>query len=772
MRYRYFILIAVIIGLVPACLCVPVFANESDAKQERVIRVGYPDGFRGFFEPQQDGRMSGYAGEYLDKIAERTHWKYEFLSKSWVECLELLKQGEIDLLCNAQYTVQRDEFFDFPDMPTGLEYSLLYVNRSNHHLYYNDIASLNGIRIGCGKGSSRIHDLREYAQLKGFEYEEVIYESVEEMVAALKRDEVDAIALGSLFYVDELKIVAKFKATPFYFMTQEGNVEILNQLNRAMLDIVTESPDFASRLYDKYYAKSILNKQIFLTREEETYIQENKNIVVGCYVSRNPFCYIDETGKIKGIAIDLLELISRKCGLDFTYVSMPLGTRAIDYLTTTDAKLVAGLLRTDALNFSPDLVYSESLMKSTLALVGRQGEPFDPNGNFRFVLQKAFLGGSDYVKSVYPNASIMIKENNEACLDAIVDGEADIMIEDVYVIRQLKQKPRYDTLSTIPAYLVDEFLCYVTDKGENPILMSIITKAIAQLSPDDIERVIINNTIAKPYNLTVEDILYKFRMPLVAINILFVACVSLLIIVILLRQKNLRSTQAKNCQLEEAILKAEAAGKAKEDFLADMSHEIRTPITAIIGLNEIAEANMDDKSCIRDCINKIKISAKHLLSLINDILDMSKIDAGKMELDCQAFCLQEIIETIDTVYKGVAQEHHVELSIESNLGDHTCVFGDLLRLKQVLINLISNAIKYNKPQGKVVVSIEQLDSTEKIKVRFSVADTGIGIKASELQTVFNVFERSSSNALAVNGTGLGLAISRELVSMMQGELHV
>ena len=93
-------------------------------------------------------------------------------------------------------------------------------------------------------------------------------------------------------------------------------------------------------------------------------------------------------------------------------------------------------------------------------------------------------------------------------------------------------------------------------------------------------------------------------------------------------------------------------------------------------------------------------------------------------------------------------------------------------MKQVLINLISNAIKYNKPQGKVVVSIEQLDSTEKIKVRFSVADTGIGIKASELQTVFNVFERSSSNALAVNGTGLGLAISRELVSMMQGELHV
>lgn len=229
--------------------------------------------------------------------------------------------------------------------------------------------------------------------------------------------------------------------------------------------------------------------------------------------------------------------------------------------------------------------------------------------------------------------------------------------------------------------------------------------------------------------------------------------------------------QATNA-LEQALALAEEANRAKSDFLSAMSHDIRTPLNGIMGMAALAFAHLGDDVWMADCIQKISISAKHLHSLVNDVLDMSRIERGQVTLNHTRISLPELVDHLSVMIEPQAKAAGLEFVIRMENVVHQTFYGDLLRINQILINLLSNAVKFT-PQGRVEFIVQELEPRDSaaVRYRFTVRDTGIGMAQDFLARIFSPFARDYS-AERIEGTGLGLSIAHGLVALMEGTLSV
>lgn len=227
-------------------------------------------------------------------------------------------------------------------------------------------------------------------------------------------------------------------------------------------------------------------------------------------------------------------------------------------------------------------------------------------------------------------------------------------------------------------------------------------------------------------------------------------------------------------ELEKALTLAEEANRAKSDFLSAMSHDIRTPMNAIMGMNALAVAHLDDPQRVADCLNKISISSRHLLSLINDILDMSKIERSKITLNHWKVSLQELMAQLSAIMGPQARAAGLQFDIQLRNIEHTCFYGDSLRINQILINLLSNAVKFTPEGGMIAFTVEEipaLKNPEWARYRFTIRDNGIGMSEEFLTHIFDPFTRNQ-NVAHVEGTGLGLSVTKGLINLMDGTITV
>ena len=229
-------------------------------------------------------------------------------------------------------------------------------------------------------------------------------------------------------------------------------------------------------------------------------------------------------------------------------------------------------------------------------------------------------------------------------------------------------------------------------------------------------------------------------------------------------------------QVEEARAAAEEANKAKSDFLSNMSHDIRTPMNAIVGMTAIATANMDDKEQVANCLKKISLSSRHLLGLINDVLDMSKIESGKMTLNMEELSLSEVVESIATIIQPQIKikKQHFDIYVHDVIAEK--VYCDSVRLNQVLLNLLSNAYKFTPENGKIELSLYQEESPlgEKYaRTHITVQDNGIGMSEEFQKKIFESFTREDSARVhKTEGTGLGMSITKYIIDSMHGTIDV
>ena len=249
--------------------------------------------------------------------------------------------------------------------------------------------------------------------------------------------------------------------------------------------------------------------------------------------------------------------------------------------------------------------------------------------------------------------------------------------------------------------------------------------------------------------------------------------VAFIYVVIFRFQTKLFETQ--RMQMFESMAQAQKATKAKSEFLSNMSHDIRTPMNAIVGYTEIAKKYPDDHAKLMDCFTKISISSNHLLKLLNDMLDMTKIESGSLVVDEEVCNLRSLLRSVIDMMQHDIEKKDLKVHLEmSRINDDT-VLCDRLRVNQVLLNIIGNAIKFSRQGGVIYVSLEQKTSTDEsvVECEFKIRDEGIGMSQSFLEKVFEPFEREKSATLSgVAGSGLGLSISKSLILMMNGRIDL
>lgn len=282
-----------------------------------------------------------------------------------------------------------------------------------------------------------------------------------------------------------------------------------------------------------------------------------------------------------------------------------------------------------------------------------------------------------------------------------------------------------------------------------------------------------NLVTVMPYGVIDEKINYFSAFQTKAV---LAACGVVLVIMLIIFIVYLKSRERQVAELEKAREEAVHATKAKSEFLSNMSHDIRTPMNAIVGMTAIAMANIDNKSQIQNCLKKITLSSKHLLGLINDVLDMSKIESGKLTLSMEKISLREVMDGIVNIVQPQIKEKNQNFSIEIEKVDVEDVYCDSVRLNQMLLNFLSNAIKFTPEGGSVKIGLsEELSplGDSYIRVHIKVKDSGIGMSPEFQKTIFEAFSREDSKRVhKTEGTGLGMAISKYIVDAMGGTIEV
>ncbi len=538
------VLLALVLGMLPA-----LSARAED--EEKIIRVGYFEQC-GFIE-EKNGIYSGYAIDYLEKIAYYSGWKYEFVEAETEECLSMLENGEVDLLCGVQFTEERAEKYLFTHIPVGYEYTTVYV-RNDREIYYEDYDALEGWTIGLISGSFHSDAFCELAEQKEVTYHIEYYDEEEEVMKALENGEVDAVVMGSIHLHEGVRIVGRYNVNPFYFMSNGSSTELMTVLDDAMQKIKMETPEFEAELTEKYYGASLVSDGPLLTREEKEYIDNSGTIKVRLMENSVPLSYVID-GKPAGILVRYLNLLSQYSGLqleiemDVTATSMEDDTSHI-----SDGKYM--MLRTERAiasgQVADHLLATNPILETKLSYVIRK-DAIDSVGTGRKGYVLAVTSEMNYIEELMEKDQFdcVIKRygTTEECLDAVVSGEADIAVQDSYVVSYALQSSRYSgVLVEYPGEDVVNKMCLLVAE-EDEVLLRILNKTIRFISEAEVESLVTKEILLNPYQITFADFVYQNRQSL------FVAALGLLVLMVVYFLMQHKMTDLKLRKKEYEVLR-------------------------------------------------------------------------------------------------------------------------------------------------------------------------------------------------------------------------
>lgn len=758
--------------ILTAVLMLAVLLVVNSAGASNTVRIAYPDIDN--FVSIKEGRMSGYGVALFDAIAEQTGWTYEYKSGSWEQCLEWVKNGEADFTFPAQYSEQRAENFLFSRQNCLLDFAAIYTSNTNNDILYQDYPSLQGKRLGMIKGNYLNLCFDQFVGSKGISVQKVYYSSGAEVDEALAGGKVDAIVSGNCVLNKDKKLVAKFDYLPAYIITGKSNAALMEQLDQAMRAITLENPYFTAALYENFYGRADKLAKGF-TRAELAYIQTAAPLRVVGDADNYPMEWLDgKNGVYKGAYQDVLKLLAQDSGLTMEMTYTPDMASSWELLADGRADVISGIVWTKELEAQYDFLHTDSFLKENYLILGRRGESFDFNSRLKVAMKTSFIGTADYIRQKYPQWQIVDGDNLESCLEMVVNGEADIMLGNSIVMTTNRYLSKYASLMPVMTVSMEIPVGFGISKKCPPEVLSIFNKSIQKLDAGALDKIILDNSIVKHRALDWREFI---KNNFLVAGTVFFAVLALSFTGIFLFLKNRQQARFNNslaealAAAERARSAAEYAHNAKSEFLSRMSHEIRTPINAIVGMSDIAKLRAADSQPVLDCLEKIDTASRHLAALVDDVLDMSKIENDKLQLTPQIVSLHSIIFSTLDILQPLAEKKGVLLQRKVNVADCS-VYADSRRLQQIMVNLGANAVKFTAKDKKVVLKCDMLEQDdESMLVRFVLEDEGIGIKESNRQCIFEAFNQGGRSTDAFyGGTGLGLAISQKLAHMMGSEI--
>lgn len=545
------------------------------------------------------------------------------------------------------------------------------------------------------------------------------------------------------------------------------------------------------------------NTSINLSAEELDYCNRADEIVIGCPINNSPILFQNEkTGLLEGITIDILDMISEATGLTFRYQALPSGKITYEDLQNLHVDMVAGMEANEFNKHSLGLVMTDTYLHAAKVFVCKKGTSFHPDSEMTIAVNSGSQTLEKVIQQQYPLFKVLFYNSTEDALSALRSGKADAVLQNQYTIERILRKPIYENLQIVATAAIGDSQClgYLVPINENKqnfisddtaLLLSILNKGINSLDQSQVSFTIIRETSENAYQFTIWDTMYQYRFAMIGLFI------SLLFILVLLRknrilhrkraeqiaaQQRAKKLAAINAQMEEqqlllmdSLKRAEEGNRTKTSFLFNMSHDIRTPMNAILGFTEIARRNLNDTKKLKECLEKIQSSSNHLMQLINNVLDMTKLENGKVDLTEDCCDLQECLEKACDTLQTEIDRKHLTIQTDTSTVKNELVYCDVLRFNQILFNILSNAVKFSKQDGNILITLKQNPCSiqEYAAYEISVKDNGIGMSPEFLSHIFEPFEREHTSTISqTQGIGLGMPITKSLVNLMGGTIHV
>ena len=767
-----------------AAVLLPPSAFADDGAE--TVRVGYYEN-EVFQEGAQEGSVkTGYAYEYYRKLSEYTGWRYEYVYGDYSELYQMLLDGKIDLLAGLAYREERAGLLGYPDAAMGNE-SYYLVRHDVDADITADPATLNGRVIGV-LDSAMADTLEAYLNAHRVAAKVVRFADYSLLFRAFDSRELDVLAAESdgAYGRDHAEVLTVFGSSEYYLCVSITRPDLLSELNEAQSLLAVEEPTYLSTLSARYYSRSV-TARAFSAAERE-WMETHTVLRVGYLENYLPYSDTDADGQVTGVIRDLVPEIFKSLNITGISVSYT-GYRSYDDMiaamssSTIDVAFPVG----GGLYYSEEngLYQSNAVASAQTELVYR--------GNFTEETTRTFAVNENnrmqyyYIRTNFPEAEISLYPSIDACLRAVLAGKAGCTTLNGLRANDILKNSEYKGLSLRQSSR-DDARCFGVEIG-NEGLLKLLNRGINTVGSDYAQNLSYRYTSGL-YSYSFTDMLRE-HMALVGSIVLAIAAliISLLVRdsrrsrqVIREKEEAHRELEEKNRELadsrealSDALAATEQASRAKTTFLNNMSHDMRTPMNAIVGFTALAASHLDDPAQVRDYLDKISVSSQHLLSLINDVLDMSRIESGKVTIEEAPVHLPDVIRDLQTIVQQNVSAKQLELRVDTQGVEHENVVTDKLRLNQILLNILSNAIKFTPSGGIIDFQVLEMPSSpgESSNFTFRIRDNGIGMSEEFQKTIFDAFTRERTSTVSgIQGTGLGMAITRNIVEMMGGTIAV
>ena len=762
-------------------IALPTFAKAEDGIDKGVyktVRVGWYQSPM-FQEGVSDSETkSGYCYDYLQKAADYTSWRYEYVYGNWGDLFHKLQNGEIDLLGGVSATEERRQTMLFPDYAMGTDQYYLFKRSGNGSISSGDISSLNGKVLGAIGNNRMTVMAEEWIRENGLNTDIVYFQDFGEQGDALQSGRVDLIVqtINNVLNMEGIDIITKVGEEPFYLAVSKDNEELLTELNYLLGKLLSIDPYILQDLQYKNYGSNLVNKT--LGEDEQQWIDAHERVVVGYLDDYLPYSDADENGCAIGLFTDVFAAIAASLGLEDRFVPEYRAFKnygdMIDALKRNEIHTAFPVygnlwdLEMAGINASSSVVQSSETFFNK--------GPYDRERVERVAVNRNNDLQQSYCRRAFPSAQLIYTSSIEECLNAVLNGKADGTIVNTLRTEMVTRNSKYNALSYVQME-IDDSRCFGVNEG-NAELLTVLNRGLRAISP--------TYGIDNAYKY-MEDF-YKYSVvDFLRDNIGWIALIvgSVVLIIILLLVVNLRRKASEVMQKEESIRqatafnqriellkdKADKANAAKTLFLNNMSHDIRTPMNAIIGYTDIAQ-KQETSPETKKCLDKIRASSEHLLSLINDVLDISRIESGTVTINEAVTDISDVTDEALNIVRGFLVDRDLDLQVEKLENAPPLVVTDALKIREILVNILSNAVKFTDDGGSIrfVYRLDRLQDG-RVMARYTISDTGKGMSETFQEHIFDEFAQENNGARTqYKGTGLGLAITKKYVDMMGGAI--